>query len=377
MAFESGDDPSGAIAAALLTWYDCHRRELPWRAKPGERADPYKVWLSEIMLQQTTVAAVKPYFAAFLALWPNIDLLAGVKPREVMQQWAGLGYYSRARNLHACAKIVAQNFAGKFPSSEAALQALPGIGPYTAAAIAAIAFGAPAAAVDGNIERVIARLFVIKTPLPAAKAAIKASAQRLVPRSRPGDFTQAMMDLGATLCTPRAPACALCPLTHVCLGFASGCCEILPRKAPRPKRPIRHGAIFFVERKDGAVLVRTRPQNGLLGGMAEFPGTSWDLDFDADKALSHAPVAATYRRLDRRVAHSFTHFSLQLDVFAAGVPTKTRAPKRCRFVPARDLGKEAFPSVMRKVIASVRRDETGDSRARGARTLPGKRQDYE
>jgi A/G-specific adenine glycosylase len=374
MAFESPDNPDHEIARALLAWYDCHRRDLPWRAKPGEYLDPYKVWLSEIMLQQTTVAAVKPYFAAFLARWPNIHLLADAKPRDVMQQWAGLGYYSRARNLHACAKIVAQNFGGNFPNSEAALQSLPGIGVYTAAAIAAIAFGVPAAAIDGNIERVVARLFGIKTPLPASKAAIKALAQLLVPSSRPGDFIQAMMDLGATLCTPKTPACALCPLAHFCFGRAWGSPETLPRKAPRPKRPTRYGAIFFVTRKDGAVLVRKRPQRGLLGGMTEFPGTGWEPRFDAGETLRHAPVAASYRKLNSIIGHSFTHFALRLEIFTSNVPASTRAPKGCRFVPRGDLGKEAFPSVMRKVFAAVLRDEESYPYASGVRALQDERE---
>lgn len=377
MALEPGDDTSIATAAALLAWYDCRRRDLPWRAKPGERADPYNVWLSEIMLQQTTVAAVKPYFAAFVARWPSVDRLAAAKPAEVLQLWAGLGYYARARNLHACAKIVAREFAGKFPQSESLLRTLPGIGPYTAAAIAAIAFGAPAAAVDGNAERVVARLFAVETPLPAARAAIKALAKGLVPQSRPGDFAQAMMDLGATLCTPKNPACAACPISQFCLGLAAGCAGALPRKAPRPERPLRLGAVFYVAREDGAVLVRTRPSKGLLGGMTEFPGTPWDLDFDVDGALSQAPVTAAYRRLEHTVAHSFTHFSLRLAIFAAVVPAGTGAVNGCRFVPARDVDKEAFPSVMRKVLTEVRRGEAPTLPSRCARVLRGTRRVYE
>ena len=274
------------IAAAVLAWYDRHRRDLPWRARPGEAADPYKVWLSEIMLQQTTVAAVKPYFAAFLSLWPNVGLLAEARSEEVMRAWAGLGYYSRARNLLACAKIVSNDFGGTFPATEAALRDLPGIGPYTAAAIAAIAFGQRAAAIDGNVIRVVARLCAIDTPLPAAQAAIKARAGGMVPVERPGDFAQAMMDLGATVCSPRSPSCDICPLRALCLGYASGIAESLPRKAPRPQRPTRRGAAFFVRRQDGAVLVRTRPSKGLLGGMVELPGTDWETDFDADSALT-------------------------------------------------------------------------------------------
>jgi A/G-specific adenine glycosylase len=342
-------------AAAVLAWYDRHRRDLPWRARPGEAADPYKVWLSEIMLQQTTVVAVKPYFAAFLARWPNAGLLAQASSDEVMRAWAGLGYYSRARNLHACAKIIVDRFGGRFPATEAALRDLPGIGPYTAAAIAAIAFGQRAAAIDGNVERVVARLFAIETPLPAAKSEIKARAEGLVPVERPGDFAQAMMDLGAMVCTPRHPSCGLCPLQDLCLGYASGSAESLPRKAPRARRPLRRGAAFFVCRRDGAVLVRTRPEKGLLGGMTELPGTHWETDFDSASAAKQAPVAASYRKLDQAIAHAFTHFALQLEIYVAEVANERRAPNGYRWTPARDLDKEAFPGVMRKVIEAVRR----------------------
>ncbi len=347
MAFKPDPDKSAGAAGALLTWFDCHRRVLPWRALPGESADPYKVWLSEIMLQQTTVAAVKPYFVAFLSRWPSVGLLAQARSAEVMRQWAGLGYYARARNLHACAKIVAGQFAGKFPDAEAALRRLPGIGPYTAAAIAAIAFGRRAAAIDGNAERVIARLFAIKTPLPAAKSEIKAKASELVPCGRPGDFAQAMMDLGATICSPKAPACGICPLQKFCLGHRSGDAGMLPRKARRKDRPLRHGIVFFVRRMDGAVLVRTRPPKGLLGGMTELPGTAWELHADRDLAASEAPVKANYRKLDHEVAHAFAHFAVRLDIYLADVPNKQHVPAGCRFVPASGLVKEAFPSVMR------------------------------
>jgi A/G-specific adenine glycosylase len=354
--------PRPDIIEALLGWYDRHRRDLPWRAPPGERADPYKVWLSEIMLQQTTVAAVKPYFGDFLSRWPSVAHLSEASGDEVLRQWAGLGYYSRARHLHACAKLVAGALDGKFPETEAELLNLPGIGPYTAAAIAAIAFGQPAAAVDGNIERVVARLFAVKTPLPAAKAHIKAKASELVPRDRPGDFTQATMDLGAMICTPKNPSCAICPLQEFCRAYASGSPAALPRKAPRQKRPMRYGAVFFIRRTDGAVLVRTRPQNGLLGGMTEFPGTSWETQFDSSQAAERAPVEAVYRKLDQVVSHSFTHFALRLDIFIAEVPATQCPPENCRFVPRRSLGKEAFPSVMRKIIEAVQQNDARESR---------------
>ena len=357
MAFQSHRDRRADIADALLAWYDCHRRELPWRAPPGECTDPYKVWLSEIMLQQTTVAAVKPYFEAFLSRWPSVAHLSQASRDEVLRQWAGLGYYSRAHNLHACAKIVAEKFDGNFPGTETALLRLPGVGPYTAAAIAAIAFGQPAAAVDGNIERVVARLFAIKTPLPEAKTSIRAKARQLVPHSRPGDFTQAMMDLGAILCTPKNPSCNICPLGNFCLGHASGDPAALPRRVPPRKRPIRQGAIFFVEREDGTILVRTRPQKGLLGGMTTFPGTAWESQFDSDNAQRYAPVEAIYLRLEHKVAHSFTHFALTLEIYVAKVSERQRAPVGCRFVPRRELDREALPTVMRKVIEAVQLDE--------------------
>jgi A/G-specific adenine glycosylase len=343
-------------AARVLAWYDRHRRDLPWRAAPGERADPYKVWLSEIMLQQTTVAAVKPYFGAFLARWPRVMSLAQAKNEEVMRAWAGLGYYSRARNLHASAKIVAGELAGKFPDTEAGLRRLPGIGPYTAAAIAAIAFGRHTVAVDGNVERVMARLLRIGMPLPAARREIKAKAMELAPVARPGDFTQALMDLGATICLPKEPSCGLCPLQYMCLGCASGSPQSLPRKALRKERPVRRGAAFYVRRKDGAVLVRTRPPKGLLGGMAELPGTEWTTGFDSASAAKHAPLEASYRKLDQAVTHTFTHFVLRLDIYAAEVSTSQRAPAGCRFVAACCLGNEAFPSVMRKVIEAVHQE---------------------
>ena len=339
------------MAASVLAWYDGNRRDLPWRARPCEDIDPYKVWLSEIMLQQTTVAAVKPYFAAFLARWPNVRLLADADSQEVMRAWAGLGYYSRARNLHACAKIVAGPFKGAFPVTEAALRELPGIGPYTAAAVAAIAFGQRAAAIDGNVTRVIARLFAIETPLPAAKTEIKKRADALVPVERPGDFAQALMDLGATVCSPKQPACGKCPLNKRCLGFASGRAGCFPRMAPRQNRPMRQGAVFFLRRQDGAVLVRTRPEKGLLGGMTELPGTDWHMDFDAEGAVVQAPVEASYRKLDCEIAHAFTHFALRLEVYVADVKN-TRTPSGYRWTSG--LDKEAFPGVMRKVLDAVR-----------------------
>jgi A/G-specific adenine glycosylase len=345
-------------ASQVLAWYDRSRRVLPWRALPGQRPYPYAVWLSEIMLQQTTVAAVKPYFTAFLQKWPKIEQLAEASTEEVMRQWAGLGYYSRARNLHACAKTLAKLHGGHFPRNEPALRALPGIGPYTAAAIAAIAFDQRAVVVDGNIERVIARLFAIDTPLPTAKGLIKQKADALTPFERPGDYAQAMMDLGATLCTPRRPACAICPLHESCAALAQSAAEAFPKKAAKPPRPLRRGAVFFIRRTDGAVLVRTRSEKGLLGGMTEIPSTEWRSDFTLETATGQAPLAASYRLIDQTVEHVFTHFALRLYVYFGEVGARTLAPQGSRFVTPAKLDLEAFPSVMRKIIELVRKDQS-------------------
>ena len=337
------------IAAGLLGWYDRHARRLPWRAPPGVVADPYAVWLSEIMLQQTTVAAVAPYYLRFLARWPDVAALAAAPDEEIMREWAGLGYYSRARNLVACARVVAG--LGRFPDTEEGLRALPGVGPYTAAAVAAIAFGRRAVVVDGNVERVIARLHAIETPLPAAKAEIRARADALTPRERAGDFAQAMMDLGATICTPKRPACALCPLSENCVARKQGAPETFPRRAPKAERPQRRGAAFVAIRQDGAVLLRTRPPKGLLGGMTEFPGSEWTSEFDDARALASAPLALEWRAKAGDVEHVFTHFALRLRVHVADAPLDCRAPEGARWVMADALGSEALPSVMRKVAA--------------------------
>jgi A/G-specific adenine glycosylase len=340
----------------LLAWYDRHRRKLPWRALPGQRADPYRVWLSEIMLQQTTVKAVVPYYARFLLRWPDIAALAAAPLDEVLKAWAGLGYYARARNLHACARAVVAQFDGIFPASDAALRELPGIGTYTAAAIAAIAFDAPASPVDGNIERVIARLYAIETPLPAAKPEISSLAQALTPRQRAGDFAQAMMDLGATLCTPKSPACALCPWNESCAAHARGDAERFPRRVPKREGVMRRGAAFVARRADGFVLVRTRPAKGLLGGMTEVPTTEWTKDFDDSVALENAPrfgsgKSPAWRRTAGIVRHVFTHFPLELAVYTSDVPARTPAPKQTRWIAISELAGEALPSLMRKVLA--------------------------
>ena len=352
----------------LLAWYDRHRRVLPWRAPPGRRADPYHVWLSEIMLQQTTVKTVGPYYAKFLKLWPDISALAAAPLDEVLKAWAGLGYYARARNLHACARAVVERHGGKIPATEALLRELPGIGPYTAAAIAAIAFDECTSPVDGNIERVIARLYALETPLPAAKPEISRLARALTPPQRSGDFAQAMMDLGATICTPKSPACILCPWNESCAAYARGNAETFPRRLPKREGDLRRGAAFVVQRADDFVLVRTRPEKGLLGGMTEVPTTEWSKDFDASTAMKGAPHFASMRKplawqkTLGVVRHVFTHFPLELIVYVSEVPARTAAPKATRWVKISELGGEALPSLMRKVIAhALPQDHTNKS----------------
>ena len=348
-ALQDEDPPS----AELLAWYDRHRRKLPWRAMPGEKPDPYRVWLSEIMLQQTTIKAVVPYFARFTARWPNVRALAAAPLDDVLKLWAGLGYYARARNLHACAKAVVERYGGCFPRDQAALAALPGIGPYTAAAIAAIAFDAPAAAVDGNVERVVARLYAVGEQLPAAKPDIRRLTERLVPIERAGDFAQALMDLGATICTPKKPACALCPWTSACAARRRGDPETFPLKAPKKEGRLRRGAAFVVVRSDGFVLVRSRAPTGLLGGMTEVPTTQWTHDFDGGTELAPRLGRAQpkWRRVGGVVSHVFTHFPLELVVYVAEVSAHAVAPRGARWVRRADLPDEALPNVMRKVLA--------------------------
>ena len=348
-----GADLSADLSADLLAWYDRHRRKLPWRALPGERPDPYRVWLSEIMLQQTTIKAVVPYFARFTARWPSVRALAAAPLEDVLKLWAGLGYYARARHLHACAKAVVERHGGHFPQSQAALAALPGIGPYTAAAIAAIAFDAPAAAVDGNVERVVARLYAIAAELPAAKAEIRRLTARLVPAERAGDFAQALMDLGATICTPKTPTCALCPWRSACAARRRGDPEAFPLKAPKREGRLRRGAAFVVLRSDGFVLVRSRPPKGLLGGMTEVPTTQWTHDFDGGLELAPRLGRAQprWRRLAGVVTHTFTHFPLELFVYLAELAPDATAPPGARWVRRADLADEALPNLMRKVLA--------------------------
>jgi A/G-specific adenine glycosylase len=347
--------PLGApLSDSLLAWYDRHRRDLPWRALPGATADPYHVWLSEIMLQQTTVAAAGPYFRAFLQRWPRVDDLAAAPLDEVLTAWAGLGYYARARNLHACAGVVARDFAGRFPDGEEALRALPGVGAYTAAAVAAIAFGRPATVVDGNVERVVARLFAVDTPLPAARPRLRQLTATLAPVRRPGDFAQAMMDLGATVCTPRRPRCTLCPWVGDCAARAGGLADTLPRRAARPERPTRHGVAFWLVNPRGDVLLRQRPAKGLLGGMTEVPSTEWrdGAAPDAVEIRRAAPLpgaVAAWRPLPGVVCHTFSHFHLELSVMAGRVGAGWDTVAGL-WVPPDGLDGQALPSVMRKVV---------------------------
>jgi A/G-specific adenine glycosylase len=350
----------------LLAWYDRHRRALPWRALNGERPDPYRVWLSEIMLQQTTVRAVAPYYLRFLARWGDVHALAAAPLEDVLKAWAGLGYYARARNLHACARAVVELHRGVFPATEAELRTLPGVGDYTAAAIAAIAFDVPASPVDGNIERVVARLFAVEQPLPGAKPQLRALARAITPVRRAGDFAQAMMDLGATICTPKRPACALCPWNESCAAFARGDAETFPRRTPKREGALRRGAAFVARRADGYVLVRTRPAKGLLGGMTEVPTTEWSADFEERDALKSAPrlvarSSIAWRPVPGVVRHVFTHFPLELLVYVAELPSKTHAPSSMRWVRIAELGDEALPSLMHKVVLhGLRSDRSRD-----------------
>lgn len=341
-------------ADLLLGWYDRHRRVMPWRALPGQLPDPYHVWLSEIMLQQTTVATVGPYFERFLVLWPTVAALAAADLDDVLHAWQGLGYYARARNLHKCAKVVAGELGGVFPDREADLLKLPGIGPYTAAAIAAIAFGRKATVVDGNVERVMARLFAVHDPLPGAKETLHAHAATLTPDARCGDYAQAVMDLGATICSPKNPACGICPFNDACAARRLGIAADLPKKSPKAERPTRRGVAFWIVAPDGSVLLRRRVESGLLGGMMEVPSTEWVPDgvWTTAEALKYAPqgisVTAGWQPVTGLVRHTFTHFHLELTVLAARVDAGSD-PDGIWCAPDR-FGEFALPTVMKKVV---------------------------
>jgi len=355
----SKQSPRGPRAQRLLAWYDVHRRDLPWRAKPGQVADPYRVWLSEIMLQQTTVQAVADYYRKFIARWPHVEALAEAPRDEVLAAWAGLGYYARARNLHAAARIVAEEMGGKFPATAEDLRELPGVGTYTAGAIAAIAFGAREAAMDANAERVVARLFAVEEPLPGAKVKLLALGKSLVPEKRAGDFVQALMDLGASICTVKRPACGDCPWSEECEARKRGIAEGLPVKAPKRARPLKRGAAFVARDRTGAVLLVERPEKGLLGGMLQPPLGPWAPKFPSSKeALAQAPFRAAWTKRPGFVRHTFTHFELEIEVWAAKVS------KRPKFHGAWiiDQSNAALPTVMRKIVAHA-----FDAQARSAR----------
>ncbi|MFN3960879.1 MAG: A/G-specific adenine glycosylase [Parvularculaceae bacterium] len=334
-----------ALSAALLKWYDASARDLPWRVGPqarkaGARPDPYRVWLSEVMLQQTTVATVRPRFDAFLARWPTVEALAAAPLDNVLSEWAGLGYYARARNLHKCAQAVAAR--GAFPDTEDGLRALPGIGDYTAAAVAAIAFDRRAVIMDGNIERVSARLFAIETPLPGAKPELKAAIGSVWPARRSGDFAQGLMDLGATVCAPRAPKCLLCPLSEHCEGRKRGIAGILPVKARKAGKPTRYGVAFALVNEKGEVLFERRPEKGLLGGMLGLPGTEWT---EAPASSPQQKGRVAWRRAGT-VRHTFTHFHLELEVMTAPAPNGRRADNELWLAPA----DARLPTVMKKAV---------------------------
>lgn len=334
------------LSDALLGWYDIHARALPWRVPPDESRvgvlpDPYHIWLSEVMLQQTTVAAVVKYFHAFTTRWPTVHDLAAAKDAEVMGQWAGLGYYARARNLLKCARMVVADHGGVFPDSRDGLLSLPGIGPYTAAAIAAIAYGHSETVVDGNIERVMARLYDVHTPLPVAKPELTALAAILTPQDRAGDYAQAVMDLGATICTPKSPACGICPWSSACKARVNGTAADLPKRAPKTRKPTRYGIAYIARRNDGAWLLERRPDKGLLGGMLGWPGAEWGA-----KPVAQPPLNADWQTLPAEVRHTFTHFHLRPTVQMATVADET--PDTGQFLPADQFSPDDLPTVMRK-----------------------------
>jgi A/G-specific adenine glycosylase len=344
-AVESCKQKTGDIAADLLRFYDEHARVLPWRAPPGSAAqDPYKVWLSEIMLQQTTVAAVIPYFERFTARWPNVAALAAADDAALMAAWAGLGYYARARNLLACARAVVAEHAGRFPANEAELRKLPGIGDYTAAAIAAIAFGERTVVVDANVERVVARLFAIEMPLPAAKPEIRAATAQITPQCRPGDFAQAMMDLGATVCTVRNPACLTCPLSTHCAARKAGIAERLPVKPAKVAKPQRTGTAYWIERDDQVWLVQRRSK-GMLAGMRALPDDGWRARQDGD---SQPPFESDWVTLNEAVDHVFTHFSLRLSLAVTSSPVQAESLGEGIWWPVNSLDSAGLPTLFKK-----------------------------
>jgi A/G-specific adenine glycosylase len=343
-------NPAPIDADAVLVWYDRHARDLPWRVSPADRAngvrpDPYRVWLSEVMLQQTTVAAVKAYFLRFTSLWPTVADLAAAPLDSVLREWAGLGYYARARNLHACAQAVVADHGGVFPDTSLGLQALPGIGAYTSAAIAAICFDEPVAVLDGNLDRVLARYYALDVPVREAKDELRAALQASVP-SRAGDYAQAMMDLGATICAPRAAACMLCPIQPGCMATQQGDPTAYPVKPAKADRPVRRGHAFIMRDAAGDVYLQSRPAKGLLGGMTEVPGSDWT----SDLGTAAYPLEAAWSHRGQ-VVHVFTHFRLELEVWSAEV-----APDGLDggwWAAPQALKGEALPTLFRKVLAAA------------------------
>ncbi len=342
-----------SFATELLSWYDVHARIMPWRVSPEDRAsgvvpNPYHVWLSEVMLQQTTVAAVKDYFRKFVHIWPTVEDLAAAEDGDVMAAWAGLGYYARARNLLKCARVVTEDYGGIFPATQPELQKLPGIGPYTSAAIAAIAFDEPATVLDGNVERVMARIHDDPTPLPEAKPRFHDYAARLTPAKRPGDYAQAVMDLGATICTPRTPACGICPVNHMCAARKAGTAPNLPQKTPKKAKPTRYGTVYIARSHAGDLLLERRPDKGLLGGMLGWPGTVW-----SDDPQPNPPIEASWTQLGSEVRHTFTHFHLILQIMIAKAvePSDTQTGT---WVPMAEFRPADLPTVFRKAFDLAR-----------------------
>ena len=352
--------PQKSFSKRILAWYDIHARRLPWRSLPDERPDPYHVWLSEIMLQQTTVVTVGPYFDKFLRAWPSVHEMAVASLDDILTAWAGLGYYARARNLHKCAIKVSREFGGEFPKDRDQLLSLPGIGPYTAAAISAIAFDQPETVVDGNIERIISRLYRIETPLPSSKKEITAYAGDLTPSRRAGDYAQAMMDIGANICTPRKPNCGECPVSEYCAAFSVGDMERYPVKAPKKQKPTRRAVIFWLMRPDGSVLLRRREEKGLLGGMMEFPSTDWREE-DTSVAAAFESFFPNWDEknsgrilLKTKVRHTFTHFHLELQPVVAKIEKSEQfSLPGAQWVMPDDFDKYALPTLMNKVVRTV------------------------
>lgn len=349
------------MSVTLLAWYDTHARDMPWRVPPqaredGVQPDPYAIWMSEIMLQQTTVATVKDYFRRFIARWPTVRDLAAADDADVMGEWAGLGYYARARNLLKCARAVVAEHDGTFPADHAALLKLPGIGPYTAAAVSSIAFDLPHAVLDGNVERVMARIYDLHTPLPEAKPQLMIYADKHTPATRAGDYAQAVMDLGATICTPKSPACGICPWRTPCAARAAGTMAELPKKTPKKAKPVRHGTVYLGRRSDGAWLLETRPDKGLLGGMLGWPGSEW-VDTGLPHPESTPPARGDWEESEGEVRHTFTHFHLILRVMIAELPHDA-APHTGAFKPHNEFRPSDLPTVMRKAFDLIRADAT-------------------